>query len=499
MNYLLDALKQHAQKKPDALFLVDADMCYSFSEFYEAVGKLSTFLLTQGVQNGDFVVVHLSKKSEHLITYIALLNIGAICVHLYPEREDEYVIFAANHTDAKAIISNTFTQEVQGKLVFDFPKNNTLQPTYTHDYNEIAYVMFTSGTTSTPKAVLTTHENINFVTHTLIDLADMQKDIGREIILLPLGSTGGLGHFHASLFLGNQIYLFKGFYSKLTDVDIEQLLSEIQEKNITGILLTPGLVKRLLYHHQEKFQTCAKNLKYVLTNVSPMKKETIKTLLDLLPNLRFCTYYGSTEASRSIVNICRENGEFMHLTGKPAHGVSIEIRNKNENGEGEIYIKGANVMQGYLGIENSLNDGWFASGDIAREDENGYISVLGRVNDTINVDGLKLFPMELENIAMSHPNIDEAGVCALEADFQTVLGFALVLKNKLLDKHTVAQEIFNTLVKHFKMDQTDLYSFKLPNKLYFVDQIPKQGLGKIDRNTLKELLKNSQNTVTYKG
>ena len=500
MTTLIDYLKHHAHTKPRAPFLYENEKEWSFGSFYEEVTKLTTFLLQLGIQDGDYVLIHLNQKSQHLILYMALINIGAISVHLYPERENAYVIFAAQHTQAKAIISNTFNETLDNTLVLSFPYYDDLEPTLTTRINEIAYVMFTSGTTSSPKAVLTTHVNIMFVTSTLIELAGMQEGLEKEIIILPLGSTGGLGHFHASLLLGNSIRLFPGFYTQIQQA-LETLLDCIENEQITGMLLTPKLITLLLQNHKELLKQKCASLKYALANVTPMRKEVIEQFLTVLPAIRFCTYYGSTEASRSIVNVCRESGKSMHLTGKPPKDVHIKIHQPNKQGEGEIYIKGKNVMKGYLHLgKDSLDDGWFQSGDIGKMDEDGFFTILGRIKETISLDGLKLFPSELETILANQKNINDIGVCSIidETSF-TQIGLAVVLEDKNIDKKEFAQKILSLLRHTFKADQTKLYSYKIPHKIYFVDHIPRTDLGKIKRDALSQLLQHSTNTVSLKG
>jgi len=498
---IIEYLKKHAQEKPQTFFLKDEAKSWSFGSFYEEIAKLSTFFITYGIQKGDYVVIHLASKSEHLLTYMALLHIGAVSVHLYPEREEEYVIFAAEHTSAKAVVSCTLKHDIENIQVLNFPKCDELKPTYCDDSYEIAYVMFTSGTTSLPKAVLTTQENILFVTRTLIELAQMREGAEREVILLPLGSTGGLGHFHASLLLGNSLRLFPGFYSTMNDQGIGVLLDCIEEEGATGVLLTPSLITRMLTYHKERLKIAGKTLRYSLANVTPMRKEIIEALLELLPNLRFCTYYGSTEASRSIVNICRESGEFLHLSGKASQGVEIKLHNQNGEGEGEIYIRGGNVMLGYLhSQESSFDDGWFQSGDMGRIDKNGFISVLGRIKETISIDGMKLFPMEIENVLSSHENVKDIGVCKLiDESFAPYIGMAIVLNDENIDKETFVCDTAEVLKKYFKVDQTELYRYKVPKKVFFESQIPRTDLGKIKRDELEKLLTQSDNAILIKG
>ena len=494
MSTIVSYLKRRVQSSPDKIFLRDGKRAWSFRDFYDDAARFSTFLLAHKIQKGDFVIIHLDRKIEHLITYIALLNIGAISVHTYPEREDEYIEFAIKHTKAKAVISNKFIGGAIGVKVLDFIFDDTLEPTYEENANDIAYIMFTSGTTSSPKAVVTTQKNVIFVTRTLIELANIQEECEKEIILLPLGSTGGLGHFHACMFLGNYARIYPGFYATLNNDDIDGFLDTIKQEKITGVLLTPGIIGKILKTHKVKFRDSAKTLRYALANVMPMKREVILELLELLPNLRFCTYYGSTEASRSIVNACRDNSGFEHMTGKPARGVKIKI-----DGKGEIAVKGQNVMAGYLYDESTmLQDGWFQTGDIGFMNEEGYIGILGRVKETINVDGLKVFPHEIETVLSTCDFINDLGVSSIENDVGIQELCLAVAVDKGMDQNEISKKMIIRLQKHFKIDETNLYSYKIPSRIYFVKTIPRTDLGKIKRNELSKILAAQQDFIWTK-
>jgi acyl-CoA synthetase (AMP-forming)/AMP-acid ligase II len=489
---LIDSLRYWAKEIPQKRFLQEDSKCWSFAKFYEDVAKASAFLKRQGVKKGDFIVLHVEQKSVHLLAYMALLNIGAVSVHLYPEREDEYVLFAARHCKAKYVISSTFSMSEEGVQIISKLDYETYTPLYESDMSELAYVMFTSGTTSAPKAVQITHESLLFVTKTLINLAGMREQKEKEIIFMPLGSTGGLGHFHACLFLANSIRLFPGFYAKLQDEDIELLCDTIKKESITGILLTPALVLRLLLNHKQKLQMSGKSLRYILANVTPMRRETILELLQTLANVRFCTYYGSTEASRSIVNVCRQNKGYEHFTGKPAEGVQIKLVGENEN-KGEVYIKGKNVMLGYMYRgSDGFNEGWFQSGDLARRDESGFIQVLGRVKEMINIDGLKVLPNEVESVVFSHKKVQDAGVCALKDDL-TYQRIGLAVVSDVEDKAALAEEISGLFKKRYS---SKLDRYKIPKQLYFASKIPRTDLGKVKREALAKILQNNIHVYT---
>jgi len=498
MPSIIDYLQKWENQSPDTLFIEEDGKQWTFHSFYNDVQKLGTFLKAKGIQKGDHVLVHLEQKSQHLLAYMALLNMGAICVHIYPERECEYIIFAAKHCNAKAIISTTFKEHLEECVIINQLEYQDCKPLHvkSDDRSEVAYIMFTSGTTSSPKAVQTTQENILFVTQTLIDLAQMQEQKEKEVIFMPLGSTGGLGHFHACLMLGNSIRLLPGFYAQMNQASFEMLFDVIERENITGILLTPGIIMKILKEYKTRFAVVGQKLRYILANVTPMRREVIMELLDVLPNLRFCTYYGSTEASRCIVNVCRHNAGYEHLTGKPAPDVAIKIDKPNVHGEGEILIKGPNVMKGYLGRGNDgFSDGWFRSGDVGKVYENGLIQILGRIKDTISIDGLKIFPTELENIVLMHAGIKDVGVCSLSDEMSYHQIGLVVVPHTTFDKKQLTQEIYQLLKAKYKIDETPLYSYKIPKKIYFEEKIPRTDLGKVKRDDLAKLL--DKNTKPY--
>ncbi len=498
MPTILSHLKKRVLEIPDKIFLNDGVQTWSFKDFYDDMARFSTFLLDSGICNGDYVLIHLDRKIEHLIVYTALLNIGAISVHTYPEREDEYIEFALKYTKAKAVVSNKFSGDSNGAIVLKFVQCDNLQPTYDEDTNEIAYIMFTSGTTSLPKAVITTQKNVLFVTDTLITMAGMKEQVEREIILLPLGSTGGLGHFHACLFLGNYARLYPGFYANLDTAGIDAFLNTLAHEQATGVLLTPGLIGRMLKTHKAKLQSAGVTLRYMLANVMPMKRETIEALLYLLPNLNFCTYYGSTEASRSIINRCRENPGFEHMTGKPVDGVAVKIVHQNDKGAGEIYIQGSNVMAGYMHEKESLKNGWFETGDIGRVDSNGFIQILGRAKETISIDGLKIFPHEIETIVSGYDAVDDCGVCTIETKSAIQELCLVIVVNAQQKREKIYETVIKMLKKHFKYDITNLYHYKIPTRVYFQTSIPRTDLGKIKRNELSNIIATCENFIVTK-
>src|SRR6185436_308128 len=370
---ILDSLDQHARERGEREFLVLEDERLTFGELAVRVQRLAGVLRARGVGTGDRVVLYLGRKTRYLTAYLAAMAAGAIPVHVYPERSASYVDFAAAHAGAGLVITDReqvdWSAFPHPLLAYPDLSDATLPRVWPEERSEAAYMMFTSGTTGQPKAVVTTQENVLFVTETLIRMAGMSQD-DREVIVMPLGSTGGLGHFHSNLVLGNRTILLPYFFGSMSAADLEHTLETIAEEGITGFLATPGLLGRLATEHRESFREKARHLRYILSNVCPIRPELVRDLLDLLPSTRFHTYYGLTEASRSVYQCYNDHPAKVSAAGQPAPGVRIRIDQPDGDGIGEVLIQGGNVMAGYWGRDRDGfdDDGWFRSGDLGSID-----------------------------------------------------------------------------------------------------------------------------------
>lgn len=476
---ILDSLAQHAREQADREFLVLEDERITFGELLVRVQRLAGVLRGAGVGRGDRVVLYLSRRTRYLTAYLAAIAAEAIPIHLYPERPVSFVEFAAAHTEAALVI----TDQEKGEWgafphrVLRYPdlSDAALPRVWPERCFDVAYMMFTSGTTGQPKAVITTQENILFVTRTLIRMAGMTRD-DREVIVMPLGSTGGLGHFHSNLVLGNRTILLPYFFGTMTAADREHMLDTIAGAGITGFLATPGMLGQLAAQHREAFRGKARNLRYILTNVCPVRPDLVRDLIELLPGTRFHTYYGLTEASRSVHQCYNDHPEHVTAAGRPAPGVSIRI-----DGEGEVLIKGGNVMAGYWGRgrDGFDDDGWFHSGDLGSVDAAGYLVIRGRVRDNINVDGLKFLPREVEDVLLGHPAVGDCAVVGLPDPIRYQRPGAMIVLATPADPAAIEAEL-----QAFCRERLDFY--KVPVRFCFAEAIPRSELGKVNREALVE-------------
>lgn len=482
---IVDWLDGHAETRPDAPFLAEGDTRWSYGGFRALVARVAGCLAAHGVGRGDRVVLYLGRKSAHVAAYLATASLGAIAVHVYPQRPRAYVDFAARAVGARHVFTlDPWKPADDAYAVLGYPADpSAFEPVATRPSHPVAYLMFTSGTTSTPKAVVTAWQNVRAVTENLIRIADMRPG-DREVIFMPLGSTGGAGHLHTVLALGNAIRLLPWFIGDLTDDDLAGLVETIEADRIDGFLATPAIITRLLSTHRAGWLRAGRRLRYLLANVTPMRQSVVVDLLASLPDLRFVTYYGLTEASRSVVNVCRDAPGAEHATGRPSKGVEVWLREPDGAGVGEVMLRGPNVCPGYWGEAPEDRQGGFATGDLGRFDDDGRLWVLGRMGDMINVDGLKLLPSEVEEVVRTHPAVAECAAVGLpDPTTWQRLALAVVLRAPEPDaarRAALAADLRALVGRH-------LAAFKVPREVVVVDALPRSGIGKLQRRALIDL------------
>ncbi len=484
MQSIVDYLEAQANERGDHRFLTEQGRTLSFAEVFSLVKKMARVLADNGVQKGDRVILLIEGRTHHLITYFASLSLGAIAVHLHTQRPRAFVEFAVRHTTAKIVVTENYAEGWQNFPcpILPFP---TLRPNdpeaWSAERSEIAYMMFTSGTTGLPKAVMTSQANTLFTANTIIDFAQLTGS-ERELICLPLSFTFGLGHLHSQLILGGQAHLFAGMR------DSPALLDILATDDITGFLASPGMLKIFVEQHTDAFARSARRLRYLVINCTPMPVPLTQRLLDLLPDTRIYMYYGLTEASRSAYNFYNENPNKLDCTGRATKGVALKIANPHpETGEGEVCIKGPNVMPGYWGEAKTScidEEGWFATGDLGVMDEDGFITVKGRVKEQISVDGMKCQPLEIETVLNQHEEVVEAAVVGLPNEFTYQTVGAAIVTHSTQEPTALIERLQQHCASH-------LEPFKVPKRFVFIEAVPRTELGKIKRLEIADLLQQS--------
>ena len=476
MNIITDFLDETAKKFPNKISIVDDKNSITFSNLQESTLKFASEIIKFPKQS--VVSLIFENSIECVIAYLGILKAGCIAHLISPSISKQNLINQMQSSDSKILIfekenfSDINEIECEKIQISEIYKQKKIEFVNRVDENDIAYLIYTSGTTSIPKGAGISHKSSIFTTQNIINYLDY-KDSDIDLLPLSLSHSFGLGCLHVSLFIGSTLYLQKN------SSKIDEIIKSIKINNITTLAAVPPTLSKILsYDYKQMFESIS-NLRLIVTNSTKIQSDVVKKYQKILKKGKIVTYYGLTEASRSTFMIFDKTK--YDSVGIPPKGVQIKIMDSHDNlsKEGEICINGDNVINQYWKnkkADANIVDGWLKTGDIGRLDSDGYLYVLGRLDDVINVAGEKVIPQEVEELVKKIPEIDEAIAVPMNHEiFGTVI--------KLYVKKVPNSEI--QISQILKYCISNLERFKVPAKIELIDEFPKTEYGKIKRYNLK--------------
>ena len=474
---IVDFLKNSANKYPEKIALIYENDSFTFSELWKLVKNFSLPIELLNPQN---VITLISENSaSFVIAYLGIMNLGKTVHLISPEISEINLTNQITSSNSSMIICSESIFDKISKFnlieipIFqlnDIPKNTS---GFLSESNEIAYLIYTSGTTSEPKGVGINHSIVEFATKNIVQvLKYSNSDI--DVLPLPLHHSFGLGCLHVSLFVGSTLILLKN------SSNLQNILDIIKKYDATTLAAVPATLSKLLKFNENNLEDYFSNIRLVITNTTKIPITTIQKFKKIISNGNLATYYGLTEASRSSFMIFNEHSSFDQSVGKPAPQVNIKIDNQmNESKIGEILIKGNNVIKNYWkNIESDKNiiEGWLRTGDLGYFDDNGYLYLVGRFDDVINIGGEKVMPDEIEDIVKQIDGVEN--VVAFGIDHEI---FGQVIKLHVIKSENSNLEKLSII----KFCMKNLEKYKIPSKIDFVTNIPQTDYGKVKRFMLK--------------
>ena len=470
INYLENNSKEHPEKNA----IIFENEKISYKELYD---RVQNFSLSISELNKEVISLISENSISFIIAYLGIIKSGQI-VHIVPPEISEInlnnqlksansqvIICSENVFDNISKYSKIKTQI----LKFSEIKLPSKTDRISLKENQIAHLIFTSGTTSIPKGVGISHTMLEFTTKNIVDvLGYTSSDI--DILPLPLYHSFGLGCVYTSITVGSTIILHKDASN------LQNLLNSIKKFNATTFAAIPATLTKFIKFENTDLKDNFSNIRLVITNSTAIPKNTIQSFKGILKNGNLATYYGLTEASRSTFMIFQEDSSKDDSVGRPASGVNIII---DENSNGEILIKGKNVISKYWKNENAdknIVDGWLRTGDTGFLDNENYLFLKGRKDDIINIGGEKVIPLEIEEIVKQISGVKDVAAFGIKNEiFGQVIKLHVVKSNESdLDKSKILIHCIKNLEK-----------FKIPTKIDFVEKIPKTSYGKVKRFMLK--------------
>lgn len=504
--------RRNARRYPEKHCLVWGNKRYTTRSFNERINQLANGLSWLGISKGDRVAVLLQNCSEYIEIYFGLAKLGAIAVPLNTRLNPrEYARYFKITSPAAWIVAEQF-QHVAAEIGPDLDtvrqtiwvgntaqkdqisyesllsESPTSEPSVDVDEDDAATIFFTSGTTGFPKGAMWTHRNIlEQMVNLQIDLPFSRDD--RGLIVLPMfHGPVTIPILHQLIYVGGCVVL-----SPYASFDPGQFLETIAREKITCTFIVPTMLVQLVnYAEIDRYRETIKQLKQIKYAAAPASAPVLRRAIELFGPI-LTQGYGSTETVGGVTFLSKEdhilspNGDRkLSSCGKEYINVHVKIVDENDTEVpsgtvGEILIKADKNFVGYWKMPEEtaqvLKNGWLRTTDLGMFDAERYLYLVGRKKDMIISGGENIYPAEIEEIINRHTKVKESAVIGVP-DYtwgESVKAF-VVLKD---GEKATQEEIVGICLEN-------LGSYKKPKFVQFVDELPRNSMGKVLKHVLKE-------------
>ncbi|MFH1775386.1 MAG: long-chain-fatty-acid--CoA ligase [Chloroflexota bacterium] len=500
---------------PDRLAIIFEEKRYTFSQLSERINSLANALLGLGVEPGDRVAVLQVNTGQIAETYFACARIGAIWVPLNFRAKGDELLYMLNTAEVNTLFAGEryveLVESIRPKLdsvrnfiSLDGPREGMLDYegmladlsaeevfTEVDDDDDTTILMYTAGTTGFPKGVMLSHNS--FALYVLENVTPASPELEeRNILTVPMYHIAGVQAVMAAVYGGRTLIIQRQFEAK-------SWMELVEKEKANRAMMVPTMLKQLM-DHPDFGKYDLSSLRVITYGAAPMPFEVIKKAVEVFPGVGFINAFGQTETAATITTLGPEDhviegtGEEkekklrrLSSIGRPMADVEMKIVDEAGNdlpaGEvGEIVARGPRVMTGYWKDDEKTDktidkDGWVHTGDMGYRDEGGYFFLAGRSKDMIIRAGENISPEEVEVAVRTHHGVDEVAVIGVpDEEWGEQVRAVVVLKK---GEAATPEEI----MEHCR---ERLASYKRPRSVVFVDELPRNTMGKVLKRVLRE-------------
>lgn len=476
---ILESIYNNYKNIPNEKAVTAFDGTVTYKQLWEYVQAFATYIEKYGLSQGDRVIIHNKQNVGFVIMQLGLLLYGlAVCPVSENATESDIEKTKKEIMAKRLFLDNEYDISLNGMQTL--LKNTNIKNYTLPEENMEADVLYTTGTTGNPEGIIHTHKSHFATIENIIGILEI-NNVNNLLITTPLHHSFALRRLYANLVLGyHTIILYK--LMPLTDFFLY-----LKKYSITSIVTNSSAMSIILHYGMKTLGEYADKIQYIEFSTSPLKKDIIEKLINILPHTHLYNTYGSSEAATTLCLDMAKYSSKIGCVGKPTRHTKILILDKNGNeingygieNKGYLAVVGKSIMKGYVKEESNkkFNPNLYISKDIAYKDEEGFYYIVGRDDDIITTGGYKIAPEEVEDIASKYAGIEE---CACVGKPDKTAGQVPVL-------FITTNEQYNEN-DFYKFLSSNIETYKYPKEIRIIDEIPKTFNGKILRRQLRGIL-----------
>ena len=467
----------------------------TYAQLNEKANRIATALMGMGIQPGEHVGLCTPNSGDWLAFYFGVLKAGAVAVAFSSLLKKDELELLVGHARPRVLLATDEKLEDLKGLRGPRGVETVISPggdldlrrlvaqgrasfeAVDRDRTDTAVILYTGGTTGIPKGVMLSHENVNAAIHTVV-FNERSTPEDRALCFLPFNHVFGQMH------IMNATILSAGCLELIPAFDLERVLYLMAADRVTKFYAVPTVYVRFL--SLEGVKEKLGRVRYCFSAAASMAMEVVRQWKERT-GLAIYEGYGMTEAAPTVTY----NHYFRHVVGSvgtEVPGIEVQIRDKDGNRkkrgeEGEICVRGPNIMKGYLNNPEATASaffagGWFRSGDIGLFDDQGYLYIVDRLKDMIITGGENVYPREVEEVLFTREEVEECAVIGLpDPEWgERVTAFIIPRPGKVFDKSALHSYL-----------KSRLSPFKVPKDYRVVTDLPKSPAGKILKRELRKV------------
>jgi acyl-CoA synthetase (AMP-forming)/AMP-acid ligase II len=478
-------------KKSNKLFLLNKREQISYNSLYTKTCQLALYL-NKSFGTKQNILLLSTNNLFFIISYLGIIKSGNVCIPVNPAISESTLSFIIEETQPKlALIQSRFIENIKNKkfqivteLLMDaevkkYEADFNKEYIDLSDKNQIAEIIYTSGSTALPKGVMISHKNLIANTSSIVEYLKL-KDNDIIMVVLPFYYCYGLSLLHTHLRVGGSIVLNNTFML------LGSVINDLKNYKCTGFAGVPSHFQILLRKTTSFKATSFDHLRYVTQAGGKLHNVFIEEFIEYFPNISFYVMYGQTEATARLSylppkNLKRKMGSIgVGIPGVELKVVDADGKEVKPNEIGEIAAKGDNIMTGYYKAEDltskTIKNGYLQTGDLAKMDEDGYFYLVARKKEIIKVGGERISPKEIEEVIVRIPEVID---CTIEGVYDEILGEkikAIIVINKDTNIELLEYRILQEC-------KSSLSSIKVPQLIQFENQVDVNSSGKKVKKT----------------